>query len=89
MPTVLLPNGNEVTFPEGTSEEMVREYAIDVGLASPEDFDQGFSITQFLKENLDIPLGLGGAAGGAALGATLGSVVPVAVSYTHLRAHET
>lgn len=77
MPTVLLPNGNEVTFPEGASEEMVREYAIAVGLASPEDFDQGFSITQFLKENLDIPLGLGGAAGGAALGATLGSAVPV------------
>ena len=35
MPTVLLPNGNEVTFPEGASEEMVREYAIGVGLASP------------------------------------------------------
>lgn len=75
--TLRLPNGNPITVPEDATEEMIREYAIGVGLAEPEDFDTGFSVSGFIKENLDIPLGLGGAAAGFGVGAALGSAVPV------------
>lgn len=77
MPKITLPNGVVVEVPEDATPEMVREYAIDTGLATAQDFDQEFSVTQFLKENLDIPLGLGGSLAGAAAGAALGSAVPV------------
>jgi len=77
MPKITLPNGVVVEVPEDATPEMVREYAIDTGLATAQDFDQEFSVTQFLKENLDIPLGLGGSMAGAAAGAALGSAVPV------------
>ena len=77
MPKITLPNGVVVEVPEDATPEMVREYAIDTGLATAQDFDQEFSVTQFLKENLDIPLGLGGSVAGAAAGAAVGSAVPL------------
>ncbi len=50
MPKITLPNGVVVEVPEDATPEMVREYAIDTGLATAQDFDQEFSVTQFLKE---------------------------------------
>jgi len=76
MPKITLPNGVVVEVPEDATPELVREYAIDTGLATSEDFDKQFNAFQFVKENLDIPLGLGGALGGAATGAAIGSAVP-------------
>lgn len=38
--TVELPNGKLAEVPEGTSDELIKEYAIDTGLATQKDYDE-------------------------------------------------
>ena len=81
-----LPNGETVyNVPVGTSYEVVQDLAISGGLATVEDFapkptpveeeeDSPWyqDVGNFLKENMEIPLGLGGSLAGAAAGIPLG-----------------
>ena len=38
--TVELPNGKLAEVPEGTSDELIKAYAIDTGLATQKDYDE-------------------------------------------------
>ena len=81
-----LPNGETIyDVPVGTSEEVVKDLAISGGLATLEDFAPKPTPTEeeedspwyqdvgdFLKGNMEIPLGLGGSLAGAAAGIPLG-----------------
>jgi len=79
-----LPNGETVyNVPVGTSYEVVQDLAISGGLATIEDFapkptpaeeDAPWyqDVGNFLKKNMEIPLGLGGSLAGAAAGSPLG-----------------
>tara|TARA_R110001632_G_C11347654_1_gene418071 strand:- start:58 stop:2070 length:2013 start_codon:yes stop_codon:yes gene_type:complete len=80
---ISFPNGTAVV-PKGTSPEVLKDYAITKGLASPEYFGtvtpkETGGITGFLKENLDLPLsvagGITGSLGGFATGGPVGAVV--------------
>ena len=82
---VELPNGEVIyDVPVGTSKEVIQDKAITNGLATLEDFLPKSSPTEeedlpwyqdasnFLKENMEIPMGLGGSLGGAAAGIPFG-----------------
>tara|TARA_R100000935_G_C2828979_1_gene163914 strand:- start:128 stop:2146 length:2019 start_codon:yes stop_codon:yes gene_type:complete len=88
---VELPNGETIyDIPVGTSKEVIQDKAIANGLATLEDFapkptpvekedspwyqDAG----NFLKGNMEIPMGLGGSIAGAAAGSPLGPVGMIA-----------
>ena len=80
---ISFPNGTAVV-PKGTSPEVLKDYAITKGLASPEYFGtvtpkETGGITGFLKENLDLPLsvagGITGSLSGFATGGPVGAVV--------------
>ncbi len=85
-----LPNGETIyDVPVGTSEEVVKDLAISGGLATLEDFAPKPTPTEedlpwyqdvgdFLKGNMEIPLGLGGSLAGAAAGIPLGPAGMVA-----------
>lgn len=78
MQEIAFPNGTAVV-PVGTSPQVLQDYAITKGLASPEYFQKTGGITGFLKENLDLPLsvtgGVAGSIGGFAVGGPVGAVV--------------
>lgn len=83
---VRLPNGAIIKgIPIGVSKEEVQDKAIANGLATLEDFAPQVTsngqevdlpwyqdVGNFLKKNMEIPLGLGGAGAGAALGVPFG-----------------
>lgn len=83
---VELPNGETIyDVPVGTSKEVIQDKAIANGLATLEDFAPKPTPTEeeedlpwyqdvgdFLKGNMEIPLGLGGSLAGAAAGIPLG-----------------
>ena len=81
---VELPNGKTIyDVPVGTSKEVIQDKAIANGLATLEDFAPKPTPTEedlpwyqdvgdFLKGNMEIPLGLGGSLAGAAAGIPLG-----------------
>ena len=83
---VELPNGETIyDVPVGTSKEVIQDKAIANGLATLEDFALKPTPTEeekdlpwyqdvgdFLKGNMEIPLGLGGSLAGAAAGIPLG-----------------
>ena len=83
---VELPNGEVIyDVPVGTSKEVIQDKAITNGLATLEDFapkttpvEEDLPCYQdagnFLKENMEIPMGLGGSLGGAAAGIPFGPV---------------
>ena len=84
-----LPNGETVyNVPVGTSYEVVQDLAISGGLATLEDFastggqeaDSPWyqDVGNFLKGNMEIPMGLGGSIAGAAAGSPLGPVGMIA-----------
>jgi len=87
---VELPNGETIyDVPVGTSKEVIQDKAIANGLATLEDFALKPTPTEedlpwyqdvgdFLKENMEIPLGLGGSLVGAAAGVPLGPVGMIA-----------
>lgn len=85
--SVRLPNGLVIEgIPRGTSVEEIRRVAIDSGQAFPSDFpsEAGASTTpaperpwfektgDFLGNNMEIPLGIGGSIAGGIAGAPLG-----------------
>jgi hypothetical protein len=87
--SVRLPNGRVIEgIPRGTSVEEIRRVAIDSGQALPSDFpsEAGASTTpaperpwyektgDFLGNNMEIPLGIGGSIAGGIAGALLGPV---------------
>ena len=83
---VELPNGETIyDIPVGTSKEVIQDKAIANGLATLEDFapkpppvekeeDLPWyqDVGNFLKKNMEIPMGLGGSLAGAAAGVPLG-----------------
>lgn len=83
---VELPNGETIyDVPVGTSKEVIQDKAIANGLATIEDFAPKPTpaeeeeelpwyqdVGNFLKKNMEIPLGLGGSLAGAAAGSPLG-----------------
>ena len=83
---VELPNGEVIyDVPVGTSKEVIQDKAITNGLATLEDFAPKTTPVEedlpwyqdagnFLKENMEIPMGLGGSLGGAAAGIPFGPV---------------
>ena len=83
---VELPNGEVIyDVPVGTSKEVIQDKAITNGLATLEDFAPKTTpveedlpwyqdASNFLKENMEIPMGLGGSLGGAAAGIPFGPV---------------
>lgn len=89
---VELPNGETIyDVPVGTSKEVIQDKAIANGLATLEDFAPKPTPTEeeedspwyqdvgdFLKGNMEIPLGLGGSLAGAAAGIPLGPVGMIA-----------
>jgi len=89
---VELPNGETIyDVPVGTSKEVIQDKAIANGLATLEDFALKPTPTEeekdlpwyqdvgdFLKENMEIPLGLGGSLAGAAAGTPFGPVGMIA-----------
>jgi len=89
---VELPNGETIyDVPVGTSKEVIQDKAIANGLATLEDFALKPTPTEeekdlpwyqdvgdFLKENMEIPLGLGGSLAGAATGTPFGPVGMIA-----------
>ena len=78
--TVRLPNGEVIhNVPIGTPKSVIQDKAISSGLATLADFETPAVVAEesggavgFLKENMEIPLGLGGALGGAAAGFAVG-----------------
>ena len=78
--TVRLPNGEVIhNVPIGTPKSVIQDKAISSGLATLADFEtptageeESGGVSGFLKENMEIPLGLGGALGGAAAGFVVG-----------------
>ena len=78
--TVRLPNGEVIhNVPIGTPKSVIQDKAISGGLATLADFEtptageeESGGVSGFLKENMEIPLGLGGALGGAAAGFVVG-----------------
>mgnify|MGYP007047355943 CR=1 FL=1 len=87
---VELPNGETIyDVPVGTSKEVIQDKAIANGLATLEDFAPKPTPTEedlpwyqdagnFLKENMEIPMGLGGSLAGAAAGIPFGPVGMIA-----------
>ena len=88
---VELPNGETIyDVPVGTSKEVIQDKAIANGLATLEDFAPKPTPTgeedlpwyqdagNFLKENMEIPMGLGGSLAGAAAGIPFGPVGMIA-----------
>jgi len=89
---VELPNGETIyDVPVGTSKEVIQDKAIANGLATLEDFAPKPTPTEeeedlpwyqdagnFLKENMEIPMGLGGGLAGAAAGIPFGPVGMIA-----------
>ena len=89
---VELPNGETIyDVPVGTSKEVIQDKAIANGLATLEDFALKPTPTEeeedlpwyqdagnFLKENMEIPMGLGGGLAGAAAGIPFGPVGMIA-----------
>ena len=87
---VELPNGETIYgVPVGTSKEVIQDKAIANGLATIEDFAPKPTPTEedlpwyqdagnFLKENMEIPMGLGGSLAGAAAGIPFGPVGMIA-----------
>jgi hypothetical protein len=87
---VELPNGETIyNVPVGTSKEVIQDKAIANGLATLEDFASKPTPTgedapwyqdvgDFLKGNMEIPLGLGGSLAGAAAGIPFGPVGMIA-----------
>lgn len=89
---VELPNGKTIyDVPVGTSKEVIQDKAIANGLATLEDFAPKSTPTEeeedlpwyqdagnFLKENMEIPMGLGGGLAGAAAGTPFGPVGMIA-----------
>lgn len=108
---ITLPNGKVLKdVPEGTPPEVVQDAAIELGLATIQDFDEDFvdetvpqavvptskpqqfpanprvrgstvrnreeggGVGQFLQENMELPLGIGGSLGGMAAGSVFGPV---------------
>ena len=83
---VILPNGQEIDAPIGVSKEEIKDKAIRNGLISADAFktqeptptveqeDLPFykDIYNYVKSNMDLPLGLAGALKGQQLGAPLG-----------------
>jgi len=84
--TVILPNGQEIDAPVGVSKEEIKDKAIRNGLISADAFktqeptptveqeDLPFykDIYNYVKSNMDLPLGLAGALKGAKVGSRLG-----------------
>src|SRR5210317_2016669 len=86
MGDITLPNGNILKdVPEGTEEAQVQAAAIQLGLATAQDFGVVsapaenlpwyMDVGNFFKENAEIPGGLGGAAAGAGAGFLVGGPV--------------
>ena len=88
---VELPNGETIyDVPVGTSKEVIQDKAIANGLATLQDFAPKPTPTgeedlpwyqdagNFLKENMEIPMGLGGSLAGAAAGIPFGPVGMIA-----------
>ncbi len=83
---VILPNGQEIDAPVGVSKEEIKDKAIRTGLISADEFktqeptptvEQEDSplykdIYNYVKSNMDLPLGLAGALQGAKVGGRLG-----------------
>jgi len=83
---VILPNGQEIDAPIGVSKEEIKDKAIRNGLISADEFktqeptptvEQEDSplykdIYNYVKSNMDLPLGLAGALQGAKVGGRLG-----------------
>lgn len=80
--TVVLPNGNRMPdVPVTASQENIQRASIDLGLATLEDFSVSSQpivdapwyqdVGNFLKKNMEIPVGLGGTAAGAAIGTAI------------------
>jgi hypothetical protein len=77
-----LPNGTIIEgVPANISPEVLKDKAIKNGLANAEDFNVATVENEagFLKSNLDIPFGIGGALAGAKAGAMTGvpPLIPV------------
>jgi len=84
--TVILPNGQEIDAPVGVSKEEIKDKAIRNGLISADAFktqeptptveqeDLPFyeDIYNYVKSNMDLPLGMTGALQGAKVGSRLG-----------------
>lgn len=80
---VTLPNGTVINnIPVGTSKQEIQDKAIAAGLATINDFapQQGQDLPwyedvgNFFKENMEIPVGIGGSIAGAVAGAPFGPV---------------
>jgi len=83
---VILPNGQEIDAPVGVSKEEIKDKAIRSGLISADEFqtqaptptveqeDLPFykDIYNYVKANMDLPLGLAGALKGAKVGGRFG-----------------
>jgi len=75
-----LPSGLVVTIaggvPEGVGKQELKEVLIRNGMASAEDFEAPETPEElnWLQKNMELPVGLGGAATGAALGIPFGPV---------------
>ena len=69
-------------IPTGTSKEDIRSLSIERGIATPEEWEQwapeltptSEKVTGWMKENAEVPSGLGGAAMGALAGLPFGPV---------------
>ena len=83
----VLPSGLEVTMsgvPEGASNAMIKEELIRQGRATAEDFvtsapAEPAEEASWIEQNMELPMGLGGALTGAAVGTAILPVVGTAV----------
>ena len=83
----VLPSGLEVTMsgvPEGASSAMIKEELIRQGRATAEDFvtsapAEPAEEASWIEQNMELPMGLGGALAGAAVGTAILPVVGTAV----------
>ena len=83
----VLPSGLEVTMsgvPEGASSAMIKEELIRQGRATAEDFvtsapTEPAEEASWIEQNMELPMGLGGALAGAAVGTAILPVVGTAV----------
>ena len=79
--TARLADGTNLRFPKGTAQEVIervaKEQTVNKNLDNikvPKDLPWYEDVYEWTKKNMEVPLGLGGAAGGAAIGSVFGPV---------------
>jgi|TARA_R110002072_G_scaffold149780_1_gene297713 hypothetical protein len=69
MADIKLPSGKVVkNVPKNISQSELKSVLLSNGVATEEDFEESFSVSGFLQENMEIPMGLGGSLAGAGTG---------------------